>query len=903
VSVATIQPTLPEAGLRAEIRLLGQLLGEVLRRHEGDALYELEESIRARTKALRQQYDPAEEAQLVAELDRIELHDASRLVRAFATYFQLVNLAELERQARAAAEAGSGELEALVARCLAANVPADRVASILNRLEVRPVLTAHPTEAVRRSILDRQDRIGEELAHLRTPLPAREAELVRRRLAIHVQILWHTDEVRSVRPRVLDEVGNVLFYLERVFSDAVPDVLLELGEALQTAYPSVPLQLRPLIRLGSWVGGDQDGNPNVDAHVLAETMGLQRRHFLALYRERVRALARDLSQSERLTGVSEALRASIRTDEQRFPDYAATLAPGTTEEPYRRKLSFVWRRLGATLDDRSEGHLGYAGADEMLADLGLLDTSLRAHQGESVADGDLLRLRRQVEVFGFHGARLDVRQHRQVIRNAVDEIVSRLGAATDWRRAGILTPPPVALDSRRWSPQTGNLLATLQAMAEAQRAAAGSADALIISMTEDPDDLRAALFLAGLAGLHDLDSDPPRSQVDVVPLFEQMADLEAAPAHMDTLFQDPVYTRQLDARGGIQEIMLGYSDSNKEVGYLCAAWALFQTHEALASLATRRGRSLRVFHGRGGTVGRGGGPTHEAILAQPPNARDPQIKITEQGEVIHRKYARLETARHNLALVLGAVMEAALLPETGRQPRPEWREAMDALAAASRTRYRALAFDDPGFQAYFEQATPIAEIAQLNIGSRPVSRAGSLRVEDLRAIPWVFAWMQSRHLVPAWYGVGAALAEFAGRRAGLERLRAMYENWVFFRSLCDNLQMVLVKADMRIARVYAGLVQDPGERERIFTEIESEFRRTESLILQVTSQQTMLEHQPQLLASLRLRDPYLDPMSYLQVRLLRELRSLPAQDPRRAPYLEGVLRTINGIAAGLQNTG
>jgi len=898
-----VQTALPEAGLRAEIRLLGQLLGETLREHEGQALYELEESIRAQTKALRQAYDPAREVELVSQLEQVELKDAARLVRAFATYFQLVNLAELERQARAAAEGASEDLEALVTRCALADVPAERVASVLDRLEVRPVLTAHPTEAVRRSILDRQDRIGEELAHLRTPLSDREAEMVRRRLAIDVQILWHTDEVRAVRPRVLDEVGNVLFYLERVFSEAVPDVLVDLSEALRDAYPLVPLPPRPLIRLGSWVGGDQDGNPNVDATVLAETLRLQRRHFLFLYRDRVRALARDLSQSERLTAVNDTLRESIRADERRFPDYAATLAPGTAEEPYRRKLSFVWRRLGATLDDGSEGGLGYGSADELMADLDLLDASLRAHQGEAVADGDLLRLRRQVQAFGLIGARLDVRQHRQVIRAAVDEIVSRLGAATDWRRTGILTPPPVALDPQRWSPETGNLLATMQAMAEAQRTAAGSADALIISMTEDPDDLRAALFLAGLAGLHVLDGDPPTSQVDVVPLFERLADLEAAPAHVEALFTDPVYARQLDARGGIQEVMLGYSDSNKEVGYLCAAWALFGAHESLASLAARHRRTMRVFHGRGGTVGRGGGPTHEAILAQPPNARDPQIKITEQGEVIHRKYARLETARQNLALVLGAVMEAALLPDARRDPRPEWRHAMTSLAHSSRARYQALVVDDPGFQAYFEQASPIAEIAQLNTGSRPVSRGGSLRVEELSAIPWVFAWMQNRHLLPAWYGVGAAFGDFTRRPDGLDRLRAMYEGWAFFRSLVDNLQMVLVKADMRIARVYAGLVQDAGERQRLFGVIEAEFRQTESLVLQITQQQGMLERQPQLLASLRLRDPYLDPMSYLQVRLLRELRSFPAGDPRRTPYLEGVLRTINGIAAGLQNTG
>jgi phosphoenolpyruvate carboxylase len=349
--------------------------------------------------------------------------------------------------------------------------------------------------------------------------------------------------------------------------------------------------------------------------------------------------------------------------------------------------------------------------------------------------------------------------------------------------------------------------------------------------------------------------------------------------------------------------MLGYSDSNKESGYLCANWALYRAHESIATVVAQHGRTLRVFHGRGGTVGRGGGPTHEAILAQPPGAPDPKIKITEQGEVIHRKYARPETARQNLSLVLGAMLESVLMPLEGREPKAAWRESMDVMAETSRRRYRSLVCDDPGFQTYFEQATPIEEIAQLNTGSRPVSRGGTLAVEDLRAIPWVFAWMQNRHLLPAWYGVGSALEEYGRGPADLECLRDMYRHWIFFRSLIDNLQMVLIKADMRIARQYATLVTDERERDRLFSAIETEFGRAHEAVLQVTMQRSILEQQPQLLASLRLRDPYIDPMSYFQVRLLRELRRLPADDPKRPAHLQAVLRTINGIAAGLQNTG
>jgi phosphoenolpyruvate carboxylase len=901
MSASTTEATMVEAGLRAEIRLLGQLLGETLREHEGLPLYELEESIRLRTKALRQQYDADDEAGLVADLDRIPLEDAARLVRAFATYFQLVNLAELERQARSVQDAEEkGEFERLLAACAEQRLPAERIARVLQEVEVRPVLTAHPTEAVRRSILDHQDRIGQELTRLRAPLSTRERNRVRQRVATQVEVLWHTDEVRSVRPRVLDEVGNALFYLERSFFDAIPDVHEQLAEALAAHYPTIGVPLDPPIRLGSWVGSDQDGNPNANAAMLTETLRLQRRTMLTRYRERVRALALDLSQSTRLTQFSRELTASIGRDERELEAYADTLSSGTQDEPYRRKLSFIWYRLGATVDAEPGA---YASCDDFAADLDLLDSSLRQNGAASVADIDLLRVRRQVRVFGFIGARLDVRQHRAVVRAAATEVVNRLGAASDRRRSATLNPPPISLDADRWSPDTGNLLATLSAMAAAEEAAPGSAQTFILSMTESGDDILQTLFLAGLAGLHDLSADPPRSTVDIVPLFETSEALARAPAIIESLLTDPIYARQLDGRGGIQEVMLGYSDSNKEVGYLSAAWALDRAHEALATVVARHGRQLRIFHGRGGTVGRGGGPTHEAILAQPASATNPRIKITEQGEVIHRKYARPETARHNLELVLGATLEHVLMPAEVREPRAAWREAMDAMADASRRQYRGLVYEDPGFQAYFQQATPIEEIAQLNTGSRPVSRGGTLAVEDLRAIPWVFAWMQNRHLLPAWYGAGSAFADFATRAGGLECLRDMYQHWLFFRSLVDNLQMVLAKADMRIARQYATLVSDARERDRLFSIIEAEFQRAYDSVLLITGQAAVLERQPELSASLRLRDPYLDPMSYFQVRLLRELRRLPAADPRRAAHLQAVLRTINGIAAGLQNTG
>jgi phosphoenolpyruvate carboxylase len=901
-----MSPTIEES-LRSEVRMLGALLGDALRAHEGPELFDLVEQVRARTKALRYSAG-GDEAGLEDLLQGLELATASRLVRAFASYFQLVNLAELEWTDRGAVDApGSSAFDSLLARCREHGVPAAAVARLLERLEVVPVLTAHPTEAVRRSILDRQDRIGAELARLRAGDQRPVQDGLEDRIRVDVEILWHTDEVRSTGLRVTDEIQNAVFYLERVLVDAIPDVLAELAAALARHYPEVPLPWRPLLRVGSWVGGDQDGNPFVDADTLLQALRTQRRVMLRLYKERVEALARDLSLSGRLMPAGEELESSLRSDADRFRDYAATLNPSVADEPYRSKLSFVWHRLDATDADAAAVADGYGSAAELLEDLALVDRALRAHGGAAIAGGDLLRLRRQLVAFGLVGARLDVRQHRQRVEAAVAEVMDRLqqapDAGNDRLRALVLRPPPVAVHSPAWSPGTASLLATFEAMAGAERIGPGAAGTFIVSMAEGERDLLQALFLAGLAGLHRLDADPPQSRLDVVPLFERLDSLERAPRTLEALFTDPVYRRQLDGRGGVQEVMLGYSDSSKEAGYLASSWALYRAHEQLMEVAGRHGRRLRIFHGRGGTVGRGGGPTHEAILAQPCGPGQEQIKVTEQGEVIHRKYSRRQTARRNLALALSAAIESSLLAPGAEGPPSGWLGVMDELAEAGRRRYRALVHEDAAFLTYFWEATPIQEIGSLHIGSRPVSRAGTLSVEDLRAIPWVFAWTQNRHLLPAWYGVGSALRMVASRPRGDDLLRDMYRGWGFFRSLIDNLQMVLLKADMRIARHYASLVSDPALAERVYGLVAAEFALTTEMVLQTTGQESMLERQPALRDTVRSRDPYIDPISYLQVRLLRELRALPADAPERRGYLEAVLRTINGIAAGLQNTG
>lgn len=895
-----------EESLRSEVRMLGTVLGDTVRAHEGEALFDLVEEVRARTKALRYS-ESGDEAGLEELLRRVDLATASRLTRAFASYFQLVNLAELEWSDRTALDPGApGLFDLLLARCRALGVPAEAVAQVLQGLELVPVLTAHPTEAVRRTILDRQDHIGIELARLRAGGHQPEDRL-RDRIRIDVEILWHTDEVRSTGLRVTDEIQNAAFYLERILFDAVPDVVNELAGALGRHYPGLGLPGRPQLRLGSWVGGDQDGNPFVDADTLLLALRTQRRIMLRLYKERVEALARDLGVSGRMMPAGPELDAALRSDADRFGEYAATLNPSLADEPYRRKLSFVWHRLDSMDADAAATRDGYRSGAELLADLDLVDRALRAQGGAAIAGGDLLRLRRQLVAFDLTGARLDVRQHRQRVEAAAREVMERLQLgpdAVDGRLpALILRPPPVAIRSSAWTPDTASLLATFETMAGAERFGPGAAGTFIVSMAEGPRDLLNALFLAGLAGLHRLETDPPQSRVDVVALFERLDSLAGAPQTLESLCTDLVYRRQLDARGGIQEVMLGYSDSSKEAGYVASSWALYLAHERLMEVARRHGRQLRVFHGRGGTVGRGAGPTHEAILAQPAGPGQQRIKLTEQGEVINRKYSRPLTARHNLALALSAVLESALLVPEAEGPPHLWRETMEELALAGGRCYRQLVHEDPGFMTYFLEASPIQEIGSLRIGSRPVSREGSLRVDDLRAIPWVFAWMQNRHLLPAWYGVGSGLRVVAERPGGAGLLAEMYSGWGFFRSLIDNLQMVLFKADMRIARHYASLVSDAALAERVYGVIAREFALTTEMVLLATGQSSMLERQPSLRDTVRSRDPYIDPISYLQVRLLRELRGLPAEAPEREGYLEAVLRTINGIAAGLQNTG
>jgi phosphoenolpyruvate carboxylase len=871
--------------LRRDVRLLGDLLGRVLVEQEGPALLETEERLRLLNRELRA--DPegagadAREDRVEEIVDALDRRGLVGVVRAFAIYFQLVNAAEQHhrvrrRRARDAEREAEGRaqpesLAAALAGLRERGVPGARVQAALDRMRVELVATAHPTEISRQNVLDKHILVGACLEELDGPQSPRERRETVERLLEAITILWQTDALRAERPRVIDEVRRVLFFFDHILVDATAAVHEELERLLDELYPGVR-PVRPLLSYGSWAGGDQDGNPECTPDLIPRSLARHRDAALRSLRERVRALAAELAISERMAGVSDALLASIAADERRMPGAAPAIAERNRSEPYRRKLSFVWERLDPA------GEAPYAAPAEMLADLDVVRDSLLAHRGERIAARGLARLRRQVEVFGFHTARLDVRQHSARMREAGPEVVET------FRRLR-------------------------EAVAAHGPEAAGT---VIVSFTHEPEDLLAPLALARDAGLvREAPAGGLRSDVDLVPLFETIDDLRGAPATLRRLLGSPEYRRNVEARGDRQIVMVGYSDSNKDGGYLAANWELFLAQERIADVCRLDGVHLTLFHGRGGTASRGGGSTYAAVMGGPAGTLDGRIRITEQGEALSFKYGLPPIAERNLDSALAAVLERTLQEEdeggfSGRKG--IWDEAAAELAEESMAAYRGLVYDDPGFPAYFAQASPIRELALLTIGSRPARRAGgddedAVRVEDLRAIPWVFAWTQNRHLLPSWYGVGTALEAFTGRyRGGGAVLREMYADWPWWRAVVDTCHMTVGKADMRVAGLYARLVDDAALRARMLGLVTEEYGRTVGSLLAVVGRQRLLDDKPFLQTSIRLRNPYVDPLHAIQIRLLRQVRG--ERDPAARAALEHpLLLTVSGIAAGLRNTG
>lgn len=910
------------AALRASVRQLTTLLGEAVSRHEGPELLELVERVRALARE--------DDDELVALLGSVDDATAVQLARAFTAYFQLVNVTEQLHRWREVAGEDEGPLARTVGRIAAAleagEVTADEVAEVLPRVEYRPVFTAHPTEASRRTVLRLLRKVADTVALLEDPIrPTSQRSRDERRLAELVDLLWQTDELRVVRPEPVDEARTAVYYLRSIAEDVVPDLLEELDRQLARIDVELPATARPL-RFGTWAGGDRDGNPNVTPDVTLEILRLQFSSGTAELIGLVEEALTEMTSSTRVVGCSDALRDSLEQDAAALPVTWGNIRRLNADEPYRLKLSFVRVRLQRTRDRVLNGTphepgRDYASFDELVADLTLVRDSMLAHGDELTGGGTIRRLIRTAVTFGAQLATMDVREHSGKHHAALAELFDRL-AELDTSYDDLDRPARIALLSREMSSRRPLIGAGAHGLGEAATASLelmgtiraaldlygpDAIETYIVSMTHDVDDLFAVVVLAREAGLVELGSpdEPATARIGFAPLFETVAELELAGPLLEALLGDPSYRRVVAARGDVQEIMLGYSDSSKDAGIAASQWQIHRAQRALRDIAAAHGVTLRLFHGRGGSVGRGGGPTAEAIMSQPNGSLVGPIKITEQGEVISDKYSLPGLGRWNLEGALAAVVEAALLHRSALLPQDvldAWSATMDEVAGAGQTAYRALVRDD-ALLPFFVGATPVDALGSMNIGSRPAKRPGGAGgLDDLRAIPWVFGWTQSRIILPGWYGVGSGLA--AAREAGRgETLREMYGSWPFFRTFLSNVQMTLAKTDLDIAARYVRTLV-PDVDPKIFDAIRAEHARTVAEVLDLTGQSELLEHAPVLRRTLALRDAYLAPLHALQVSLLARARAAGDDLTDASPELQrALLLTVNGIAAGLRNTG
>jgi phosphoenolpyruvate carboxylase len=921
-------PRLPTAAfdkdlpLREDIRLLGRLLGDTLREQEGDETFQLIESIRQSAIRFRRDGDQHASAELKALLDRLTPAASVSVIRAFTYFSQLANIAEdlhHNRRRRAHAAAGSppqaGSVELALARVQAAGHGAGAVAQFLRDALISPVLTAHPTEVQRKSILDGQRDIAHLLAERdRVALTPDELRVNEESLRRAILTLWQTRILRELRLTVRDEIENGLAYYRYTFLRELPRLYGEIEDLLAAKWPHAGLAVGPILRLGAWIGGDRDGNPYVTHEVTARAVARQSETALDFYLTEIHQLGSELSQSVRLVKVSPELEELAR----RSPDDSAH----RRDEPYRRALTGIYARLAASsralhqhapqLKEVAPSE-PYPDAEELVRDLETIGQSLTANRAARIAAGRLRGIKRAAQLFGFHLAPLDLRQHSGVLERVVAELFAT-GTHRDgyldlpeaerqcWLLEELALPRPLRSPHFVYSELAESEFSVLDTAAELQRRyGARALPNHIISNTNAVSDVLELALLLKEAGLLRPDQ-APSLQMNIIPLFETIADLRRCGAIMDELLRLPLYRELLESRGNVQEIMLGYSDSNKDGGYLTSNWELYKAEVRLVEVFKRHGVKLRLFHGRGGTVGRGGGPSYQAILAQPPGSVQGQIRITEQGEVIASKYSDPEIGRRNLETLMAATLEATLLQRAdGSGDERDHRNVMEEMSDDAFAEYRDLVYETPEFLAFFRTATPIAEIADLHVGSRPASRKKSDRIEDLRAIPWVFSWALARIMLPGWFGFGSAVEQLLARRgeSGLALLRRMHQTWPFFQTLLSNLDMVLAKTDIHIASRYAELVADRNVREAIFSRIHAEHQRTIRHVLAITGQAELLEGNPLLARSFRNRRPYIDPLNHLQVEALRRFRAGDRDEKTK----RAILLTINGIASGLRNSG
>jgi phosphoenolpyruvate carboxylase len=924
-----------DRSLRRDVRSLGALLGRVLVEQAGQELFDTVEELRKlmiqhrefvrRGNTARQLMGRAQV--MISEMD---LARAYQVTKAFAIYFELANLAETNhrkrrRRARQLDQQRAtlpGSFRGTLLRMKKAGISAAAALAVLREVMVTPVFTAHPTEVARQTVLLKGRRISKQLERL-DRLPLTDTEALRCEEAIRAEItsLWQTDEVRQAKPTVDDEIRMGLRYFRLSLFEALPRVYAEVAESMRDVY-GIALEvadLPNLLSFGSWIGGDRDGNPLVKPECVKEALEQARNMILREYIRDVEFLSDCLSSSMRQAGASAKVVSRLTQYKGSLPGAAMLWGPGNTAELYRRFLSYVVYRLQRSREGPNvQG--SYKDADEFESDLVLLRSSLMENRGGRLAETFVDPLLRQLRTFGFHLQVLDIRQHARVHAEVLQEIGSRvidagkLGqGSTDVRKTKLRktdlqkTAPALAAGaassgSSEFSAQAQELIETFRTIQRLKQLyPAQSIRQYIISGAESEDDVLNVVRLAkacgvrlgGSGGDHD-------SGVMPVPLFESIDSLRGASGVMRRVWQHPEYQPLLDSWGRWQEVMLGYSDSNKDGGMLTSTWELHKAHRDLHGVAKECGVKLRLFHGRGGTVGRGGGPTHAAILAQPEGCFSGRIRITEQGEVLNWKYADAVLAEWNLELMIAASLEALTRSGPERKDQARWEEAMEEMSCEAHRVYRRDIAENHEVLEYFEQATPVRELDAARIGSRPSRRTPGRRLEDLRAIPWVFGWMQSRHAVPAWYGVGQGLQSFASKGRGHERLlRQMLKDFAIFSDLVHNVELGMAKADLQIARVYSGLVENETLRTRVFAMLEEEFLRSRQMILRISGQRELLARNRVLARSIHLRNPYVDPMSLIQVELLRRRKA--GQDPVKLEYPLGA--TINGIAAGLHNTG
>jgi len=922
--------------LRSRVRLLGTLLGNVVLEQSGSKVFKTVETLRKGFVSLRKKKDSRKQKQLKKVINELDPELMTHVVRAFSTYFSLINIAEegfQHRQRRAQVRTGkqlwTGSFDKTLREFKNQGIEAEQLTSLLDSMLYMPVFTAHPTEAKRRTMLETLRRIFVSLEKLDdTRLGKGERDLIADDIKGQIQVLWKTDEVRVHKPKVQDEIRNGHYYFRESLFRAVPVAYRYLEKAIHNVYPEAAdtIELPSIIKFGSWIGGDRDGNPFVKPETTVEALRMHKREVLLEYIREISKLGHLLTYSDQLCTPTDELTASLSSDIDTNRAAFADKPNLYSHEPYRRKLYIIGYRLELTLRT-TKGLLAgnqqatfegrYLSELELLDDLLMIHRSLCSHGDSNIANGPLKDMIRSVQTFGFYLAQLDVRQESTRHTDAVTEVFAQTtnvdyASLDEAARMDVLTEylakaDTLKIDANTCSDDTRETLGVFAVMAQMKREISQKAfSSYVISMTHEASHILEVLFLGATAGLVGQRDGEWFSELSISPLFETVEDLQHIDPVMRALFANTNYAALLKSIGNRQEIMLGYSDSCKDGGILASGWNLYQAQTDITALAREYGIDLRLFHGRGGTIGRGGGPTHDAILSQPEDTVHGEIKFTEQGEVLSYKYSNIETASYELSMGVTGLMKASRsLIQEPKGENKEFLEIMNTLAASGEDTYRELIMRTEGFMDYFYEATPVTEIGMLNIGSRPSHRKKADRsMSSIRAIPWVFGWAQSRHTLPAWYGIGSALQAWHNDEPErIATLQSMYKKWPFFRALLSNTQMALYKGDMGIAADYAELVKDQKLAKRLHGKISAEHKLTIAQILKVSELDELMAETPELALSLNRRNPYLDPLNHIQTMLLGRCRDENANDDEQDSWRNPLLRTINAIAQGMRNTG